>query len=333
MNGVSELVIDRKALPLTERTRLGRAAPALLAAAALSARMRGDELIVLDTCERFELYAARAVMFQWARSVEPDAVRTVENGGVLEGAGAARRIFRICAGLDSRLPGESEVLGQARAALRVARRAGLAGGRLDDLFQRAIRCGRTVRRETALGRVAETYAMRAVVRLRDELGLLRARRVGVVGAGSLARDVARRLLALEARDVTLIGRHAARTRQVAAEVGVNAMSLAKLAGCAWRFDALVSAVSCAEPVIRAQHLGEDGPRLLVDLGAAPNVDPAVEQRPGARVLRLDDLTPDGVPNRSAIDEASAIVDAAVARFLAGAERRREAREAEGGAAS
>src|SRR5262249_62350453 len=59
---------------------------------------------------------------------------------------AALHLFRVSAGLDSLIPGESEILGQVRAAFDAAS----PGPLLDRVFRQALQIGKLVRTETAI---------------------------------------------------------------------------------------------------------------------------------------------------------------------------------------
>ena len=65
---------------------------------------------------------------------------------------AARHLFEVAAGLDSAVLGESEILGQVRAAWQVASDEGGVRSTLDLLFRHALRVGKRARTETAIGR-------------------------------------------------------------------------------------------------------------------------------------------------------------------------------------
>ena len=100
------------------------ATPASAALLHASLSGHGVDSVVLTTCNRFELY--------WrSRSSQDDVLVTgmlaammgAEAGAIpavppfSTGDAAANHLFRVCAGLESVVLGEAEVLGQARAAL------------------------------------------------------------------------------------------------------------------------------------------------------------------------------------------------------------------------
>ena len=75
------------------------------------------------------------------------------------GSAAASHLFRVCAGLESLVLGEAEILGQVRAALDASPGAGAF---LRGVVQAALRAGGLVRAETLLGVGALSVASAAV---------------------------------------------------------------------------------------------------------------------------------------------------------------------------
>jgi glutamyl-tRNA reductase len=129
-------------------------------ASELARELAGDEgeAVCLSTCNRTELYvagpgaedrAAGALRMMNGRASESrdlsgDIASDVAVAGALYRRAddeAARHLFRVAAGLDSRVRGETEILGQVRAAYAL----GTPGPLLDRLFREALRVGRKVR--------------------------------------------------------------------------------------------------------------------------------------------------------------------------------------------
>ncbi|HSR25119.1 MAG TPA: hypothetical protein VLW53_16310, partial [Candidatus Eisenbacteria bacterium] len=86
---------------------------------------------LLATCHRVEVYG-----------FGPGPSR--HDMGLLEGEAAVRHLFRVAAGLESAVVGETEILGQVRDALGYARQRG-TDERVARLFETAIAVGRTAR--------------------------------------------------------------------------------------------------------------------------------------------------------------------------------------------
>ena len=120
-----------------------------------------SEAVVLNTCNRVEVYAAaearvstldiaRCLTRQIDNHVSPEATPFYR----YENADCVRHLFRVVCGIDSMVVGETEILGQAKKAYEAARTAGAAGRYLHRLFQRAFRVAKQVRTHTEIARGA-----------------------------------------------------------------------------------------------------------------------------------------------------------------------------------
>ena len=101
-----------------------------------------SESVIVSTCNRSEIYGVSEgsgagegltrCISEW-RGL--DFSEAAAGSFVREGEDAARHLFRVAAGLESLALGESEVLGQVRSALRVAREAGATRAVLHRMFE------------------------------------------------------------------------------------------------------------------------------------------------------------------------------------------------------
>ncbi|HMC43558.1 MAG TPA: hypothetical protein VKI20_11160, partial [Acidimicrobiales bacterium] len=155
-----------------------------------------QEAVVLATCSRTEIYAvtddgARVleVLAQFA-GLGRDALRQITV--TLADNEAVAHLFRVAAGLDSRILGEVDIQDQVRAARLHAGKEGTAGPELERLFVSAVEVARRIHGETVLGRRGRSLGRRAVevamARLDDERPV-----VAVLGSGRMARVVVERL--------------------------------------------------------------------------------------------------------------------------------------------
>ena len=92
-------------------------------------------------------------------------------------------LFRVAASLDSMIPGEAQILGQVRGAYETAKEAGTAGRIVHRLFRQALRVGRRVRSETAIGENPASISSAAAELAERVFGSLEGRRILVLGAG------------------------------------------------------------------------------------------------------------------------------------------------------
>src|SRR5262245_5486575 len=117
-----------------------------------------DEIVLLSTCNRVEIYATASNQTHPTSSllqslcVEPRDFRPNSYG--YEDYEAARHLFRVAAGLDSMVLGETEITGQVKNAYEIALSAQLTGGTLNRLFQKAFQVAKEIRTKTGIGRGA-----------------------------------------------------------------------------------------------------------------------------------------------------------------------------------
>jgi glutamyl-tRNA reductase len=247
----------------------------------------GVESFVLATCNRTELYW-RAQVPGDDETVMQAIARTVgqpEGASRLTGKAAALHLFRVCAGLESLVLGEAEILGQVRGALDAC--AG-TGPFLQGVVQAALRAGRMARAETAIGVGAQSVASAAVHLVAAALPLARCR-VVVLGAGATGLKAARHLRALGVGALVVANRTLGRAEAVAAPLEGEAVALDRLHHELDRADAVVCAVDAPEYLIGLHDLrraatGRTGrPLMIVDL-SMPHV---VEPGEVAGVTRVD----------------------------------------------
>src|SRR5438105_15184057 len=126
------------------------------------------EVMLLTTCNRVEIYAATDANIaseEIAQSLRIDdgssSKDDLESFYRKENAECARHLFRVAAGLDSMVVGETEILGQAKRAYANAHANGNAGPFLHRLCQRAFRAAKQVRSKTHTPRVRVLVGSRA----------------------------------------------------------------------------------------------------------------------------------------------------------------------------
>jgi len=150
-----------------------------------------DECVLLQTCNRIELYIvseegenvakmAKEFLAKSAGAMVEEASKAIEyslNGDSL------RHILRLTSGLESMVIGEEQVLNQVWDAYLEARSAKTAGVVLKHLFMRAMSVGRRVRKETGINKGAVSVGSAAVELAESLLGKLDQKKILVMGAG------------------------------------------------------------------------------------------------------------------------------------------------------
>jgi glutamyl-tRNA reductase len=258
-----------------------------------------SEALVLATCNRIEVFAEverfHGGVADVSRVLARQAGATVEELSpfvtVHYEDQAVGHLFSVAAGLDSMVVGETQVLGQLRAAYALAREEGTVGRALHPVAQRALRVGKRVHTETGIDRAGASLVSVALDRAEDRIGSLQGRRVLVVGAGSMGA-LSATTLARRGADVVVSSRTEAHAARLAATVGGRAAELARLPDELAVADVLVTCTGATglvvtTEVVTAAMAGRSGRALVVvDLALPRDVDPGVAGLPGVHVVDL-----------------------------------------------
>lgn len=263
----------------------------------LRARPEVEGALVLATCGRTEVYVSGIHVAELRRAVLA-ALKEVHAGDHRAYAErlvqrldleAARHLYRVAAGLESPLLGESQVLGQLRSAIRHARAAGaldhLVGGTADQ----AVAAARQARRESGLGRGAASLGQAAVQLLREHAGSVAGKRVLVVGAGEVGA-LAARALASAGAELLIGSRRGVSAAALSRALGAAAIDAESVPSLLRDVDAAVFSATSERPLVGLGDVaGTDRPLLLLDLAVPRNVEPEAGLVPGVRLINIDQL--------------------------------------------
>jgi glutamyl-tRNA reductase len=259
-------------------------------------RLREDasvhEAVVLSTCNRTEIYAVAESAGSGERAVRGALLeRSALGAATLACAGyalferdAAEHLFRVAAGLESAILGETEIAGQVRAAARAAGQEGTLGTMLAAAFERSLAAAGRVRRRTRISAGATSTA--SVV-----AGLIAGRRRAVLlGAGALAQSLAGSLARAEGVELTIVNRTPAGARRLADRHGARAAGLDRLEDELRDTDALVCATDAPHAIVSAAlvaRVAARHPLLIADLAMPRDVEPCAAAIPGVTLHDID----------------------------------------------
>ncbi|MGY1718539.1 glutamyl-tRNA reductase [Blastococcus sp. SYSU DS0552] len=258
-----------------------------------------SEALVLATCNRVEVFAEverfHGGVTDVSRVLARQAGATVEELSpyvtVHYEDQAVAHLFTVAAGLDSMVVGETQVLGQLRAAYALAREEGTVGRALHPVAQRALRVGKRVHSETGIDRAGASLVSVALDRAEARIGALAGRPVLVVGAGSMGA-LAATTLARRGASVVVSSRTPASAERLAEAVGGRAAPLDHMGEELAAADVLLTCTGATglvvgtEVVAAAMAGRRDRPLVVIDLALPRDVDPGVAALPGVHVVDL-----------------------------------------------
>lgn len=280
------------------------------------------EALVVSTCNRTEVYVdvvrfhagLDAVIAELARHSSVPASELLAVSAVRYDDAAISHCFTMTAGLDSLVVGENQILGQVRAALTDAQQHGTTGSVLNQVFQTALRVGKRVHSETAIGSAGRSIFTAALDAL-DASGIdVSGRDCLVVGAGQMAGLAARHLVARGAR-ITCANRTLVNAQRLANEVGGRAISFTELDSAVASSEVVVTCTGASGRLVSASSLGDSArTRAIIDLALPADVDADVRDL-GVVLVNLDGLGDRLAGEHVDAAAAAALVHDELNRFL------------------
>jgi glutamyl-tRNA reductase len=300
---------------------------------------RADDVagaLVLSTCNRVEIYAevgkfhgaVAAICELLSRHSQVPQAELTQHLYVHYADRALQHMLTVACGLDSMVVGESQILGQLRQALRIAREQGTLGPTLSALGSLALRAGKRAQSETRVGQAGANLVNVGLQTAARHLGADRAGGpataaeppslagldVLVVGAGAMSGLTVASVARAGAASIVVANRTPARAERLAASVGGRAADISGLADLIAAADLVVTCTGAADHVITTdmvrtalERRAKDRVRptsrstgspsspavAILDLAMPRDVEPAVGELPGVVLTDLATLADEG----------------------------------------
>jgi glutamyl-tRNA reductase len=284
VNGIVVVGLSHKTAPveLRERCRVKNTGDALK-----ELRGKAHEAAILQTCNRFEVYASGAgdpgTIMEWI-----GALSGVPRGEIAShcyvrtGRNACKHLFFVASALDSLVVGETQIRGQVRDAYQAAAESGAIGPQLHGLFQAALRLAKEISERTGVGRGNVSVAGAAADLAEHVFGNLAEASVLVVGAGDTAELLMTHLSGRGVTRFSVVNRTPERASELAARFGGESGGLDALPARLADTSVWVTAAGDEEPLIRvadvraALRRRRGRPVVAIDLAVPRGIDPAVD---------------------------------------------------------
>lgn len=267
----------------------------------LRAEAGADEVAILSTCNRTELYCAQEQLdadrlVEWVARFHGMTAEELRRSSYLhQDAGAVNHMMRVAAGLDSMVLGEPQILGQMKDAWQAARTAGTLGPYLDRLFQSTFNMAKQVRTDTAIGENPVSVAFAAVSLARQIFADLRRSTALLIGAGETIALVARHLFEQGVGRIIVANRTLQRAELLSEPLGGQAIVLTQIPDILAECDVVISSTASPLPILgkgaveRALKQRRHKPMFMVDIAVPRDIEPEVGSLADVYLYTVDDL--------------------------------------------
>ena len=224
----------------------------------------GCEALIVNTCNRVELYLARL-----DAPAGLDGELVAEFLGEFHGiptptlrphfyqhrdADAVRHLFRVIASLDSLIVGEGQIAGQVKRAYELAQQNASVGPVLHALLQHARLVAKRVRTETGISRGNVSVSSAAVDYVRQVFAHFGDKTVLVIGAGKMGERTLRHLQELKPRGILVANRSPDKAAAVAKDCGGGSVAWEQLDDALVKADIILSSTGAKEPIVTRSPL-------------------------------------------------------------------------------
>ncbi len=261
------------------------------------------ENVIVSTCNRTEIYAIvdqlhtgryyiKQFLAEWFKlpidSFSPYLF-------IYEADGAMEHLFRVTAGIDSMVLGETQILGQVRKSFLEAQERGTTGTVFNQLFKQSVTLAKKAHAETAIGENAVSVSYAAVELGKKIFGSLKNKHVVILGAGKMGELAIKNLHGSGAEKVTVINRTFEKAQLLAAKFDGQAKSMQELQCALLEADILISSTGSTDFVIDldlmqfVERLRKGKPLFMVDIAVPRDLDPRIGELPNVFLYDIDDL--------------------------------------------
>ena len=264
-----------------------------------------DELLILATCNRTEVYVASDRDLDTAELVRYVCGLAHQNYDDFAkffytkvGEDVVHHVMNVCAGLDSVAMGEDQILHQIDRAYETAHQLKATGNSLNKLFQSAIHTTKRIKTETNLSKLSCNIPFLAMKQVQKTFDDLENRTVYIVGLGEMGS-----LMLKYVQENTTKIFASSRTFANAEKFGdvLTPVRFEDRYSVVGKSDVLILCSASQEPIITKKEFEKSiqvaepfggavlSKRLIVDLANPRNAEASIGDLPGVQYVCVDDL--------------------------------------------
>lgn len=261
------------------------------------------ENIIVSTCNRTEIYAVvdqlhtgryyiKQFLAQWFHlSIEQFEAHLF----IYEEERAIEHLFKVTAGIDSMILGETQILGQVRNSFLQGQALATTGTVFNQLFKQVVTFAKRAHSETAIGENAVSVSYAAVELAKKIFGSLKKSHVAILGAGKMGELAAQNLYGNGVGTVTVLNRTYEKAQSLAEKFEGTAKSMQQLQCTLLEADILISSTGATNYVIDYEvmqyvsRMRKGQPLFMVDIAVPRDLDPRIAELPNVFLYDIDDL--------------------------------------------
>ena len=291
-----------------------------------------EELVLLSTCNRTEFLfrsdhnGDQKILDYLCRQGDIEEKELKEYIYELEEFEALSHLYRVGAGLNSLVVGETQILGQVKNAFEDAIEKEISGSSFLKIYQAMLQCAKAVRRETDIGKGSLSVSFIAVQLAKNIFSSFHDKKVLLVGAGEMCELAGVHFNEAGVDSINVVNRSVERAETLAAKFDGKAFGLDKLTEACKEADIILSSTGADDFVLTYDLISPIAntrrePLFLIDIAVPRDIDPKLNELNDIFLYNIDDLNQIAQENQKsrnkAVSQAEGIIDQQVDEFRQG----------------
>ena len=256
------------------------------------------EVIVVSTCNRTEIYCESSNgaddIKNWLLS-EKEYKSFAQHLYIHQDEDAIEHLFKVVAGLDSMVIGESEVLGQVKTAYKIALDNKSIDGKLKRLFEYSFSVAKNIRTNTDIGGNAISFMYTSILLIKKIFSTVEEKKCLLIGAGEMTELALKYLKSNNVNDITICNRKEEKGKKLALENSCRYSNLNNLSTIIHEHDVIITSTSSSLPLIGKGNIENalikrnNDSIVIIDLGVPRDVESQIKSLDNVYLYTIDDL--------------------------------------------
>ena len=243
------------------------------------------EVIVVSTCNRTEIYCESTNgaedIKNWLLS-EKEYKSFAKHLYIHQEEDAIKHLFKVVAGLDSMVIGESEVLGQVKTAYKTALDNKSIDGKLKRLFEYSFSVAKNIRTNTDIGGNAISFMYTSILLIKKIFSTVEEKKCLLIGAGEMTELALKYLKSNNVNEITICNRKEEKGKKLAIENSCRYSNLNNLSNIIHEHDIIITSTSSSLPLIGKGNIENaltkrnNDSIVIIDLGVPRDVESQIK---------------------------------------------------------
>ncbi len=250
-------------------------------------------ICILNTCNRTEIYGigdidqVQRIFFELHSGTEWLKSKVKR----LTGYSALEHLLKVASGLDSQIIGESEILGQFKAAFKSAKKHKMLNGYMERLANICMQAAKEIKTNTGLSTGTISYSY-ATINLLLESNIKKEAKILLIGTGELGKNIAKNLRSnFPQNPLYLSNRTMQKCQLLANELHCHSLDFDLIQVEAGNFDVIITSVGNVKSnLITHSDFTDVGSKLIIDLSIPSVIAAEVAMRKNVAFYSLDHVS-------------------------------------------